>query len=138
MKEIYLCLHIKTSLDKIYLALTEKHGLAGWWTTDLDVKSTVGEVSTFRFTTGAFNKMKIEKLDSNKVEWVCVDGHEEWIGTKVSFELRSEGGGTKVCFSHYNWKTQSEYTGECCFHWAYYLESLKNFCESGRGTPNSK
>ncbi|MCF8243347.1 MAG: SRPBCC domain-containing protein [Melioribacteraceae bacterium] len=137
MKEIYICLNIKAPLNKIYWAVTEEQGLAGWWTTDLDVKNNVGEISIFRFTSGAFNKMRIKNLSENKVEWICVDGHEEWIGTKISFELRSDGGETKVCFSHYNWKSQSEYAGECCFHWAYYLDSLKKLCETGHGLPNS-
>ena len=136
MKEIYICLKIKAPLNKIYRAVTEKQGLDGWWTTDLDVQTNVGEISTFRFTSGAFNKMKIENLSENKVEWICVDGHKEWVGTKLCFELRSEEEGTKVCFSHYNWKSQSEYTGECSFHWAYYLSSLKKLCETGQGLPN--
>ena len=60
MKEIYICLNIKAPLNKIYWAVTKKPGLSGWWTINLDVKNNVGEISTFRFTSGAFNKMKIE------------------------------------------------------------------------------
>ncbi len=136
MKEIYHCLWIHASLQKVYWALTEQTGLSGWWTKSADVQNELGSISTFRFQSGAFNRMKITDLGSNRIEWECVDGHEEWIGTQITFELREDDEATKVCFSHYGWKTQSEYTGECSFHWAYYLDSLRNLCETGHGMPS--
>jgi uncharacterized protein YndB with AHSA1/START domain len=136
MKEIFHCIWINAPLQKVYRAVTEKSGLAGWWTKSLDVANIAGSISTFRFKSGAFNKMKIKNLDHAKIEWECVDGHDEWVGTQITFELKENDNGTKVCFSHYNWKTQSEYTGECSFHWAHYLDSLKKLCETGYGTPN--
>ena len=136
MREIYHCFWINGPLDDVYLALTTKSGLIGWWTRSSDVDDKVGTISTFRFKSGAFNKMKIKSLDPNKIEWVCVDGHEEWIGTQITFELRKDGEETKICFSHYGWKKQSEYTGKCSFQWAKYLVSLKNLCETGQGMPD--
>lgn len=136
MKEIYHCIWINAPLQKVYRAVTEKDGLSGWWTKNLDTANKVGSISTFRFKSGAFNKMKIKSLNQAKIEWECVDGHEEWIGTQITFEMRKDSDRTKVCFSHYGWKEQSEYTGECSFHWANYLVSLKKFCETGHGAPN--
>ncbi|MBD3289440.1 hypothetical protein GF337_11610 [candidate division KSB1 bacterium] len=46
------------------------------------------------------------RLDPNRIDWACVDGHDEWIDTQITFELRKDGDKTKVCFSHYGWKTQ--------------------------------
>ena len=136
MIEIYHCLEINAPIKKVYWAVTEKSGLSGWWTKSLDIDKKTDSVSTFRFKSGTFNRMKIVNIGPDKIEWECIDGHKEWIGTKITFALRQDGDRTKVCFSHYNWKTQSEYTGECSFHWAYYLVSLKKLCERGYGTPN--
>jgi uncharacterized protein YndB with AHSA1/START domain len=136
MKEIYHCFNIGTSTDKVYTALTTKTGLSGWWTRNAEVDGAVGSVSTFRFSSGAFNKMLITKAEPEKIEWKCVDGHDEWKETKITFELRQEGEKTKVCFSHYGFREQTEYVGECSFHWAYYLTSLQQYCETGTGTPN--
>jgi uncharacterized protein YndB with AHSA1/START domain len=136
MIEIYHCLEINAPLKKVYWAVTEKEGLSGWWTKSLDADNKAGSVSTFRFKSGAFNKMKIMNISPDKIEWECIDGHSEWIGTKITFNLRKYREQTRVCFSHYNWKTQSEYTGECSFHWAQYLVSLKKLCETGSGMPD--
>jgi uncharacterized protein YndB with AHSA1/START domain len=121
MERIYHCFWIKASLDHAYKALTEKEGLAGWWTADLDHEGIPGSISTFRFTSGAFNKMKIHLTEPNRIEWECVDGHKEWIGTRVLFELRASEEHVKICFSHFGWRELTEYLGECNFHWARYL-----------------
>ena len=136
MREIYHCLWIDVHAEKVYKAVTEKSGLAGWWTKNLEAQPVEGSISSFRFGSGAFNKMKVKNLDLNKVEWECVDGHPEWKNTKISFELHAEDNKTKLIFSHYGWPRQSEFCAECNFIWAYYLQSLKDFCETGKGTPN--
>lgn len=137
MREIYHCLTIDVPADKVYKAITEKSGLSCWWTRDTEAEPVEGSISAFRFGSGAFNKMQVKNLDKHKVEWECVDGHPEWKNTKVSFELHEEDNNTKLIFSHYNWQEQSEFCAECSFIWAYYLQSLKDFCETGKGTPNT-
>jgi uncharacterized protein YndB with AHSA1/START domain len=136
MKEIYHCLEINAPIKRVYWAVTEKNGLSGWWTKNLEFNNKADSVYTFRFKSGAFNKMKIKNISPTKIEWECIDGHSEWIGTQITFDFRKDDDQTKVCFSHYNWKTQSEYTGECSFHWAHYLLSLKKLCETGSGIPD--
>ena len=136
MKEIYHCFRVSAPLEKVYSALSTKSGLSGWWTKNSDVIGAVGSVSTFRFSSGAFNKMLITNIEPKRIEWRCVDGHEEWKETSLMFELKPEGDKTKVCFSHYGFPEQTEYVGECSFHWAYYFISLQKFCETGLGTPD--
>lgn len=136
MKEIYFCLSVNAPFETVFQALTQKEGLAGWWTKNLDHTGIVGNISTFRFSSGAFNKMKIIKIEPDFIEWLCVDGHKEWIDTHITFKLSNEKNETKVCFSHFGFKEQTEYVGECSFHWANYMISLRQFCETGKGLPN--
>lgn len=136
MTDIYHCFWVDAPLTKVYSALTDKEGLAAWWTKNVDSEGTAGSTLTFRFKSGAFNKMKMAELKPNRVEWECLDGHQEWTGTHILFELRQDGELTKVCFSHYGWREITEYVGECSFHWVYYLLSLQKYCETGQGTPN--
>lgn len=136
MREIYHCLWVNAPLEKAHWAVTDELGLSGWWTRSLDVEASVGSTSTFRFKSGAFNKMKIKTLEPHRVEWECVDGHDDWKGTHITFDLRRDGERTKVCFSHYGFREQSEYVGECSFHWATYLLSLQKLCETGQGMPD--
>jgi hypothetical protein len=69
------------------------------------------------------------------VLWQVVDGPEEWIGTKVSFDLKQEGDWTIVLFKHQGWKEPVEFMHHCSTKWAVFLLSLKSLLEAGKGAP---
>ncbi len=47
------------------------------------------------------------------MNWTCVQGADEWVDTKVSFDLTSVGEETVVLFEHTGWKTPSDFTAHC-------------------------
>src|SRR5688572_15777873 len=132
---------IKSSLDKVYAALATREGLAGWWTTNTQGESKVGGVIQFRFSSGGRDvggfAMKILELrPAKRVLWQVVDGPEEWIGTKVSFELKQEGEYSIVLFKHQGWKEPVEFMHHCSTKWVVFLMSLKSLVETGKGNPS--
>ena len=80
-----------SSLGDVYKALTTVEGLSGWWTTDTQGESKVGGVLQFRFGAGGFDMKVLELHPAKRVLWQVVDGPEEWIGTKISFDLEQRG-----------------------------------------------
>jgi uncharacterized protein YndB with AHSA1/START domain len=118
-----------------YGALTTIEGLARWWTTDTSGESKVGGTIQFRFGNGGFD-MKVLELQPNKrVLWQVADGPEEWLGTKISFDLRRDGDWTIVLFKHAGWKEPVEFMHHCSTKWAVFLLSLKALLETGKGRP---
>jgi uncharacterized protein YndB with AHSA1/START domain len=131
---------IQSSVDEVYKALTTREGVAGWWTTDTQGEGKVGGVLQMRFklkeSAGGIS-MKILELHPDKsVLWQVVDGPEEWIGTKVVWDLKQEGDWTTVLFKHQGWKEPVEFMHHCSTKWATFLLSLKSFLETGKGAPN--
>src|SRR5262245_50376720 len=105
---------IKASLDEAYRALATRDGLAGWWTSDTQGESAVGGVLKFRFSAdgkpiGGFDMKVLELQPAKRVLWQVVEGPAEWIGTKVSFELKQEGDHAIVLFKHQGWKEPVEF-----------------------------
>jgi uncharacterized protein YndB with AHSA1/START domain len=136
MADILHRVGIKTSLDKVYRALTTIEGLSGWWTNDTQGDCNVGGVIQFRFGAGGFD-MKVLELDpARRVLWQVVAGPEEWIDTRVSWELRKEDDYTIVLFKHQGWKESVEFMHHCTTKWAVFLLSLKSLLETGKGAPN--
>ena len=124
-----------SSPDAAYQALTTLEGLSGWWTTDTQGETKVGGVLQFRFGAGGID-MKVLELDpAKRVLWQVVDGPAEWIGTKVSFNLRQEGDWTIILFKHQGWKEPVEFMHHCSTKWAVFLLSLKSLLETGKGAP---
>ncbi len=124
-----------SSLSDVYKALTTREGLAGWWTTDTQGDGKVGGVLSFRFGNGGFDMKALELAPAMHVLWQVVDGPEEWIGTKVSFDLKQEGDWTIVLFKHQGWKEPVEFMHHCSTKWAVFLLSLKSLVETGKGAP---
>jgi uncharacterized protein YndB with AHSA1/START domain len=128
------------SLDEVYEALTTKDGLEGWWTNDTQGDGKVGGVLQFHFQlkvgAGAIDMKVLELQPARSVLWQVVAGPEEWIGTKVSWELRQEGDWIIVLFKHQGWKEAVEFMHHCSTKWAVFLLSLKALLETGKGAPN--
>jgi len=138
MPDIIHRVGIKSSSPKdTYKALTTREGLSAWWTNDTKGESKVGGVIQFRFGDSGGFDMKVLELDpAKRVLWEVVDGPEEWIGTKVCFDLKQEGDFTIVLFKHQGWKEPVEFMHHCSTKWATFLMSLKSLLETGQGAPH--
>ncbi len=124
---------------KVYGAITTQKGLTSWWTTETKADAIIGSVAEFWFSDRYHDKMYIVKLDKNKyTEWECIDGDKEWIGTRISFSLKSKDKGTMLFFRHYEWREETDFFASCNFHWGHYMKSLKHYCEEGKGEPFKK
>jgi uncharacterized protein YndB with AHSA1/START domain len=125
-----------SSLNDVYQALTTIDGLSGWWTSDTRGESSLGGVLLFRFGSGGFDMKVLELHPDKRVLWQVIDGPQEWIGTKVSFDLKQEGDWTIVLFKHEGWKEPVEFMHHCSTKWAVFLLSLKSLLETGKGAPH--
>ena len=132
---------IKASSEEVYKALATRDGLADWWTTNTQGDSKLGGVIKFRFSAdgreiGGFDMKVLELRPAERVLWQMIEGPAEWIGTKVSFELKQEGDYSIVLFKHAGWKEPVEFMHHCTTKWAIFLMSLKALVETGKGAPS--
>ena len=132
---------IKSKPDEVYKALSTREGIAAWWTHDTRGDDQVGGALQFRFRAGGVEiggfEMKVLELDpARQVLWQVVDGPEEWIGTKISWELKQEDDYCIVLFKHQGWKEPVEFMHHCSTKWAIFLMSMKSLVETGKGDPN--
>lgn len=136
MKTIIHTVHIHTSPEVVYRALTTESGVTGWWTTKASVAPGEGGVIRFVFLGDFHPHMKQTRLEKNRhVEWRCVDGHPNWQDNTFSFALREKEGETSLQFVQaYAQELDDDTYGTYNFNWGYYLSSLKKLCETGEGT----
>ncbi|HZM32994.1 MAG TPA: SRPBCC domain-containing protein [Burkholderiales bacterium] len=142
MADILHRVAIKSSPDEVYKALATREGLAGWWTQNTQGESKVGGALEFRFSDpkgaeiGGFDMKVLELEPARRVSWQVVGGPEEWVGTRISFELKRDGGYAVVLFKHLGWKQPVEFMHHCSTKWAMFLMSLKSLVETGKGAPS--
>jgi uncharacterized protein YndB with AHSA1/START domain len=138
MADILHLVNVRAAPERVFAALTDRSGLAGWWTRDVQAEPRAGTIARFRFGDHGGSDMEITALEPNRlVQWRCVNhlSGDEWIGTELSFELVARGDQTIVRFSHRRWPEASDFLRSCSVRWALYLVSLKGFVESGQGNP---
>jgi hypothetical protein len=123
------------SPETVFDALTTLEGLSAWWTTTTQGESEIGGVLAFRFGAGGFDMKVLELEPAKRVLWQVVKGPEEWLGTKISFDLKHEGDWAVVLFKHEGWKAPVEFMHHCSTKWAVFLLSLKSLLETGKGAP---
>lgn len=135
MADILHRVGIQASPDAVYRALATREGLAAWWTNDTRGDGSVGSVLEFRFGAGGIDMRVLEVDPARRVLWQVVGGPDEWIATRVSFDLNQEGDHTIVLFKHQGWKEPVEFMHHCSTKWAIFLMSLKSLVETGQGLP---
>jgi uncharacterized protein YndB with AHSA1/START domain len=120
----------------VFDALTSLDRLNGWWTNQTTGETGVGGTIHFQFGDRGFFDMKvIELLPAERVVWEVTAGPDEWVGTRVIWELKPYEAGTTILFKHQGWREPVEFMHHCSTKWATFLLSLKALLETGKGMP---
>jgi uncharacterized protein YndB with AHSA1/START domain len=124
---------IKASIDTVYDAFATVDGLRTFWTKGADGDPRPGGTMRFFFDREEPSAVMqvIEATPASRVEWRCVAGPDEWLGSTITFELSSNDDETVVLFTH-AWRAASVFQAHCSTKWASLLLSLKAFLEGGR------
>jgi uncharacterized protein YndB with AHSA1/START domain len=129
---------ISAPLESVYQAVATTEGISDWWTRD-GVRGESSEGSKLQFFFGQPEPaavMEVTRLDpAGHVSWNCIEGADEWVGTKLAFDLTHKDDETVVLFTHGDWRNPTEFMAHCSARWAYFLFSLKSYQETGKGTP---
>src|SRR5262249_17499015 len=131
MPDILHRVGIQVPADKVFTAINSIDGLAHWWVIETKGDTQVGGVIDFGFC----QMRVVQALPGQLVQWECIAGPEEWLGTKVSFALQFKEGETFVLFKHADWKEPVEFMHHCSTKWATFLLSLKYWLERSEGRP---
>lgn len=133
---------IKSDLHRVFHALSTIEGLASWWTRNTSGNSIEKGEILFTFKTptdavlGEMRMQVVRMIPNERVEWVCLSGPGDWIGTSFTFDLKREGEYTILNFGHRNWAQETESMAHCSMKWGTFLMSLKQYAETGQGRPS--
>ncbi len=131
IKHLY---HINAPKQKVYEAISTLNGLKNWWTIQVEGSAETGSILQFNFGDFKGPAMQVRALiPHEKIEWECVGEAQDWRGNTFTFLLDENEGKTRVRFSHDGWEAQDDFYAACCFSWARYLESLRQYCQTGKG-----
>ena len=111
-------------------ALITAAALCAWLTGDSIARPEVGSVADFGFGNRAtVFRMKIVELGDARVVWLCLDGNDEWRGTRMAWGLAAEGETSVLHFRHAGWASDGGWFAPCNTTWGALMYRLKDHCE---------
>ena len=129
---------MNASPDALFDTLTTVTGLAAWWNPATGSGETGGEL---RFVMNAPEPLVIhvdEATRPTSVRWTVTDCPflPDWIGTRPTFSITPVDGDTsELHFRHQGLSEELECIDMCTRSWNYYMTSLRDYLEVGRGKP---
>jgi len=131
MSSIHHLIKIDKPSSVVFDALTNNDTIAQWFTeTQCSEWRAGAKVIWFDST-----EMTISQIISNKSITMQVNHGSGWENTTLHFEVDSIGDRTTVRFDQTGWPEVTDHFRDCSMSWAYFLESLKLYLETGTGTP---
>ena len=133
-------LKIETDSHRVYDALTTVAGIRNWWTDNADLDGHVGGQGIFRFHYGRTVETRVNIIQLQEpllVCWAVLESFRpEQNGTIITFELNPTEGDTMLHFSQDGFAEADDTFALMNTGWAYYLVSLKQYLEKGKGQPS--
>ena len=135
MKDFTITHLVNQSPKEIFNTILD---VRGWWS-GLHAEEITGTTdklnSEFTFLAGGgahYSKQKlIEAIPGEKIVWLVtdskltfLDNEEEWIGTKICFDISAQGDKTQVRFTHLGLVPSIECYNECSRAWSQYLKKF--------------
>jgi uncharacterized protein YndB with AHSA1/START domain len=136
MHDLMHLIKIHAASERVYEAITTEHGIRQWWTRDAAIEPEVGAIGEFGFYAKRFvAKVTVEELaPAARVRWTVVNS--AWPGANIEFNLKPDGDDTTLVFAHRGFPRADDGFASATTRWGFYLFSLKQYLQTGRGTPN--
>jgi uncharacterized protein YndB with AHSA1/START domain len=136
MADINHEIKINAAPQAVYEALTSASELAKWHTSRTEKAKGKDESFTTLPTDGPTFEWKVVKPDSHTVEWQCVAGPGDSVGTRARFVLSPlSDGRTLVEFSHTGWPDTNGNFRKCNTLWAVLLFHLQKYLGTKQAGP---
>jgi len=137
MADIAMQIDVAGEPKAILEALTSTDGVAGWWTTRNETSGTPGAINRYWFPgMESTHDMRVIRADEDAVEWECVGGPPQWIGTRVRWTLMpGRDGGTVVLLDHTGFPAVDTMYRIVTVGWVQMILRLKEHVETGKPVP---
>jgi uncharacterized protein YndB with AHSA1/START domain/catechol 2,3-dioxygenase-like lactoylglutathione lyase family enzyme len=130
-------IRVQAPPDALFDALTTVSGLSSWWTRVTGTGEEGGELR-FLFDPPEPCVMHVDLATKpTSVRWTVTSCFlPEWVGTRPIFAITPvDGGASELSFCHHGITPSLECFDMCTNGWSHFLGSLRDYAETGEGSP---
>ena len=134
MTPIKHLLHIKSNKEEVFSALSKPDKISKWYTTIVTGEFKLDQIVIFEFVNFASFKFKItEYVQDELITMECVESDMPVVGHVMKYEIDENDGKSRVRYSYNGFLEMDDSYANMNFSSAKYLESLRQFCQTGIG-----
>ncbi len=134
MIPIKLLMHINSTKEKVFKALTESNEITKWYTTVVNGKFELNEIISFEFINFAKFKFKVIAIIQNESIYLeIVESEFDNVGHIMKYDLDENDGKTRVRYTYEGFDEMDDSYANMNYSSAKYLESLRQYCQTGKG-----
>ncbi|MFL2630079.1 MAG: SRPBCC domain-containing protein [Flavobacteriaceae bacterium] len=134
MTPIKHLLHIKSNKEEVFSALSKPDKISKWYTTIVKGEFKLDQIVIFEFVNFASFKFKItEYVQDELITMECVESDMPVVGHVMKYEIDENDGKSRVRYSYNGFLEMDDSYANMNFSSAKYLESLRQFCQTGIG-----
>ncbi len=134
MIPIKLLMHINSTKEKVFKALTESNELTKWYTTVVNGKFELNEIISFEFINFAKFKFKVITIIQNESVYLeIVESEFDNVGHIMKYDLDENNGKIRVRYTYEGFDEMDDSYANMNYSSAKYLESLRQYCQTGKG-----
>ena len=123
-------LHINAPINKVFKAISEVENIKQWYTTV--VEENADKTKTFKWGE-MFLIVKCIEVENEEVRWEFIDSSMPINSLHMSYKLSENEGKTRLKLTYGKFSEKSDFFANQNFSSAKYLESLRQFCQYGKG-----
>lgn len=136
-------IQISAKPESVYQAITKD--IDKWWTESSNQALQIGDKLVVRFEKTTCWVMEVsEAIQNRSLVWKVAEANhdlegitkkDEWRGTTIKWNIVKYETGSKVTLTHQGLVPELECFDICQAGWDYFLGSLKDYLETGKGYP---
>ena len=136
MADVLLDFPLAAAPARVFESVATPRGLDAWWTKRSAGDPALGAEYALFFGEGFDWRARVTRCTPDRsFELELTTAMDDWMHTRVRFELEATPTGTRLRFSHTGWPEASEHYRSSSFCWAMYLRVMRRHIEYGETVP---
>ena len=136
MPDIYSDFPIQVPAADVFRVVSTPAGLDQWWTKRSAGTPKLGAEYELWFGPEYDWRARVTACAASQhFEIEITRAGEDWLGTRVGFDITGQGSTSQLRFYHTGWPLSNEHYRSSCYCWPMYLRILRRYLEHGETVP---
>jgi uncharacterized protein YndB with AHSA1/START domain len=126
MSTLYHEIKIVSSPSQVWAALTTRQGLISWWPNEVSISG--GDSWCLSNSSGSAPMIMkvVEDIPDQALEWLCVQGPEDWENTLIHWRLDPQGQKQRLVLEHRDLRQDLPQLASLNTFWGVSIERLRH------------